>query len=358
MKNKFWTKQIAFVIFSAMLFVFCGALTASGLTRVYDVAEAYERSSSDAMAKYVLTFFEKENYKDIMAISGTTLSRYETEESFVAALNAVAPEGNYYCRRASSNSYVLFRDKIELGKLKLSCQKGKGKYGFDLWIADRITLTAMQPQNYMIVAPEQMIVAANGVELGKAETDRLATTEEKERTADIFGNLPEKYLAKSFNVYRLNRLYNEPQITVLDSAGEKCVIETDADGVISVSISPPEDIVKELSEFGAQAACMYARFITDDAVLDDVFPYFMPESEYATYLSQFYNSWYNSHDSYSFENPVFSDWKVYDKNHVTCDISFNYRIRMGRHEYEYPSKYSMSFVRNADKWKVANLIVI
>ena len=109
--------------------------------------------------------------------------------------------------------------------------------------------------------------------------------------------------------------------------------------------------------FGEQAACAYAKFITNDVTLDEVLPYFLPEAPYYTHLKQFYNGWYNAHDAYAFKNVVFSDWSAYDESHVSCDIAFDYWIKMGRREFTYPSRYTMYFVKGNNGWRVANLLV-
>lgn len=346
-----------FAVFAASLFITCGALCIGGLFRLYKMAAAYELSSPDNAANSALSLFKAGKYSDILSLCDITLSEFEDEQDFAKALKAAAPNGAYSFKRIGAEGYRLMRGDTVLAELSLSCEKEGGSYGFDRWHIDSMRLSAIEQQSYTVTVPKWLKASVNGTALWEDLLDSAASEQEKAKLCTAFGGLPEEFAPETPAVYRLSGLFSPPKISVESPPKTKIIIR-DLNNNYTVSLYPSSDIISELSDIGIEAACMYARYITNDAVLDDILPYFLPQSQYYTHLKQFYNGWYNTHDSYSFEEPRFASWQIYDENHVSCVILFNYRITMGRHQYEYPSKYSMSFVKSPDGWKLSNLVVI
>lgn len=348
--------QTAFFIFAAILFITCGALTAGGLFRLYKTAEQYELSSPDNVAADALSIFEEKRYDELIPLCGIALSKFESEENLAAAIELAAPEGEYRFSRSESNSYKLFRGEKELAELVLTCLKGESEYGFDRWEISRINLSVF-PEDYTVTASPAFSPSANGVLLDRALIDHAASEKLKTELFENFGSLSEELSPEPPIVYRLKGLYCPPEIAITGGENRKSVIHT-LENDITAAVYPDDETIAEVSEIALSAAECYAKYITNDASLDEILPYFLPNSQFYRNLTEFYNGWYNAHDSYSFEQPRFAGWQIYDDSHISCMIMFNYRITMGRHQYEYPSKYSMSLIKTDSGWKVANLTVI
>lgn len=343
--------QLPFAIFALMLYAFCAALAVGGMFRVYNMSLAYERSNAEYVARHVINLFEQKRYDEILKQSGVTLSEFETPAAFGSALEKGFAEGEFTLVRTNSKSWRISRGGKALATLELCCKNGGGEYGLDLWGIEKLTLTAPVPSAYTVQAPHTVSISVNGI----VPDDRYL--DESDTAESPFGKLPETLAPERVRTYRLEGMFSPPEVTALGENGKECAIVLFQNNV-SVSLLPEQQVITQLSTLGEQAACAYAKYITNDAVLDDVLPFFLPESEYYAHLKQFYNGWYNAHDDHAFSNSVFSDWCAYDDRHVSCDISFDYWIKMGRHEYTYPSKYTMYFVLSDYGWRVANLVVV
>lgn len=339
-----------FVIFALMLYAFCAALAVGGMVQVYHLTLAYEQSRPEYVVQDVLSLFKEKRYAEIIKLGKVRLSTLETTEHFGQAAEKSYSGGEFSLVHCGDNNWRVACGDKPVATLSLRCQKGGGRHGMDLWSADMLDVLIPAPQSYTVQTPPAVHITVNGV----APDDSALTAAKAESP---FGVLPEVLMPDAAKIYRFDGLFLPPDVAATGDDGAVCAIAR-FENSFSVCLSPGEQLTVQLSQFGEQAACSYAKFITNDATLDEVLPYFLPESSYYTYLKQFYNGWYNAHDEYAFKNAAFSDWCAYDARHVSCDIAFDYWIRMGRHEYTYPSKYTMYFVLSDSGWRVANLVVL
>lgn len=340
-----------FVVFALMLHAFCAALAVGGMMRVYSITLAYEHSRPEYVAQNVLSLFEEKRYEKIISLGQVPLSRLETAESFGRAAEKSYNDGGFSISRSGENSWQIECGGKPVATLLLSCQKGGGQHSTDLWAVEKLTVLSPAPQSYTVQTPAPVYLTVNGVE---PDDSALVTTAQAKSP---FGTLPDALAPAEAKVYRFDGLFWPPEVTASADSGVACTVARFQNSIL-VCLPPSKQVVAQLSEFGEQAACAYAKYITNDATLDEVLPFFLPESGYYTQLKQFYNGWYNAHDQYAFKNAEFSNWNAFDERHVSCDISFDYWIGMNRHEYTYPSKYTMYFVLGDNGWRVANLVVL
>lgn len=345
------TSNLAFTIFALMLYSFCAALAVGGIVRVYNISLAYEHSNSEYLAQHVLELFKDKHYSEIIEQSEIVLSEFETPAAFGKALEKDFPEGDFALDRTDSDNWCISSDGSTLANFELCRESGSGKYGMDTWKIGKLDVIAPVQKTYTVQTPLSVQISINGI----VPDDRYLA--ESDYAENPFGALPEALAPQKVKTYRLDNLFSPPDVSAQSEIRKDCEIAIFKNNV-SVSMLPDQQIITQLSTFGEQAACAYSKYITNDAVLDEVLPFFLPESEYYTYLKQFYNGWYNAHDAFAFSNTEFSNWCAYDDRHVSCDISFDYFIKMGRHEYTYPSKYTMYFVLGDYGWRVANLVVL
>ncbi len=339
-----------FVIFALMLHAFCAALAVGGMLRVYNTALAYEHSRPEYVVQSVVSLFEEHRYAELIKLGQIPLSKLETAGHFGRAAEESYGGGAFSASRSGENVWQIACGGKPVATLSLRCQRDTGR-NTPLWSADKLAVLLPAPQSYTVQAPLAVRLTVNGA---VPEDSALAEVAQAESP---FGRLPEALAPEAANIYRFDGLFLPPEVTAADAGGLSCSVVRFQHS-ISVGLSPDEQVVAQLSEFGEQAACAYAKYITNDATLDEVLPYFLPESQYYTYLKQFYNGWYNAHDEHAFKNAQFSNWNAYDTRHVSCDISFDYWIKMGRREYTYPSKYTMYFVLGQNGWRVSNLVVL
>ncbi len=340
-----------FIVFALMLHAFCAALAVGGMVRVYDIALGYEHSRPEYVVQNVLSLFEGKRYADILELGQVPLSRLETAVNFEHAAAERYDGGKFSVLRSGEQEWQIACGGKPAATLTLRCQKGGGRHGMDLWTAEKLTVLSPVPQNYTVKTPPGVRLAVNGV-----EPDDSALVEATQ-AGSPFGTLPDALAPTAAKVYRFDGLFEPPEVTASSDDGAACTVARFQSSV-SVCLTPSEQVVSVLSAFGRQAACAYAKYITNDATLDEVLPFFLPESGYYTHLKQFYNGWYNAHDQYAFKNAEFSNWQAYDARHISCDIAFDYWIKMSRHEYTYPSKYTMYFVLADNGWRVSNLVVL
>lgn len=342
-------KRVSFVLFALLLHAFCAALAAGGLMRVYNMALAYERSNPEHAAKQVLVLFKESRYDEIIIKGDISLSEFESPNVFGNALETTG-EGNYTLGRSGAEQWKILRGNTTIAELKLRVEKGGGGYGMDIWRAEKLNLISPAPKTYTVQAPAAVALTING----KSPHSRYLSQDHNSHSP--FGDLPEELSPEAGQTYRLEGLYAPPSVAVQGKAGQLCEAVSFED-TVSVTVEPESQVVTQLSTLGEQAACAYAKYITNDATLNEVLPFFLPESGFYTHLKQFYNGWYNEHDAYAFSNAVFTNWRAYGERHISCDIAFDYWIKMGRHEYTYPSKYTMYFVLGNNGWRVSNLVV-
>ena len=341
-----------FIIFALMLHAFCAALAVGGMLRVYNIALAYEHSRPEHVVRSVLSIFEERRYAELIELGQIPLSRFETAEHFGRAAQESYSNGAFSVSSGSENRWQISCGGSPVATLSLRVQNDAMQHsGMALWRADRLELFLPAPRSYTVQAPPAARLTVNGV----ATDDSVLT--EAAQAESPFGRLPDALAPETARVYRFDGLFLPPEIAATDANGLPGTV-TRVQNSILVGLSPDVSVIAQLSELGEQAACAYAKYITNDATLDEVLPYFLPESQYYTHLKQFYNGWYNAHEQYAFKNAAFSNWNAYDARHVSCDIAFDYWIKMGRREYTYPSKYTMYFVLGQNGWRVANLVVL
>lgn len=346
------TTNLVFVVFALMLHAFCAALAVGGMVKVYNIALAYEHSRPEYVVQSVLSLFEEKRFADIFDLGQVSLSKLETVKNFEHAAEKNYDNGEEFSiSRTGENDWQIIYDGKPAATLTLRCQKGGGRHGMDLWTTEKLTVLSPAPQSYTVQTSSGVHLTVNGV---VPDDDTLVGTTQ---SGSPFGILPDSLAPTTAKVYQFDGLFEPPEVAATGDNGAACSVALFQTS-ISVCLSPSEQVVATLSVFGEQAACAYAKYITNDATLDEVLPFFLPESSYYTQLKQFYNGWYNVHDQYAFKNAEFSSWRSYDARHVSCDIAFEYWIKMGRHEYTYPSKYTMYFVLSDSGWRVANLVVL
>ena len=341
------------MLFIILLMIFCAATVVVGLMRVYHIADAYEQSVPDAVVRTVLADFHNQNLSVLLSESDFPISSYETEQVVHQYISSLLPGGweQIEAVKKSQTHYDIVAGSRRLASLSLKRFPQQGQYHFDRWEVDSLSFSFSPSINYTVTAPDGIEVLLNGRPLSADLIVDNAVEPPR------FGNLPQDLLPALPVQYKLPGLLAEPSVTASSPWGGNCQIEKHGNS-ISVLVVPDDLITQPLSLLVERAAKAYANYITNDAQLEDVLPYFLPGTDFYTHIRQFYNGWYNEHDSYSFSNVNISEWSALDLGHLSCTISFDYSITMGRRTFDYPSRYTVYLVHTSTGWKISNLVIL
>lgn len=252
--------------------------------------------------------------------------------------------------------YVVALDNVKVAELVLTASGETSEYGFPLWTLSDIEITSVSGEyGAEIVAPADVELLVNGHVLdGDFMTDNAVLL-------DVAGyrELPEGHSQPLYVRYRVDGFLKAPTVEARVSDGGECVVELTKDtGTLQsyrVTHYAGDEFAAAAGIKAEFAAKLYAEFITKDASMEELLPYLLPEGNLYQHLQGFSNYWYIDHDSNEFKNLKLENFIIYDASHYSCDISFDYYIRMGSQTHEYPTAYTLYFVWEENQWKLATL---
>lgn len=201
-----------------------------------------------------------------------------------------------------------------------------------------------------VVVPEGAEVRANGELLGadfiSAET----------YSVHDFDDLDDKSLIPRFTVYDTGNIFiSEPEVKVYGENGKELVISEEKKTLRAL----PEPTEKQLAEFKSaaeEAAIAYAMYITQDTSFEPLKKYLIEDSELYRRIKGFYHDWYRDHTT-TYDNVIFSDIVMYDEEHFTLHIEFDYHVNIGYRVNDYEVEYTMSMIKLDGVWKIAGMIM-
>lgn len=201
-----------------------------------------------------------------------------------------------------------------------------------------------------VVVPEGAEVRANGELLGadfiSAET----------YSVHDFDDLDDKSLIPRFTVYDTGNIFiSKPEVKVYGENGKELVISEEKKTLRAL----PEPTEKQLAEFKSaaeEAAIAYAMYITQDTSFEPLKKYLIEDSELYRRIKGFYHDWYRDHTT-TYDNVIFSDIVMYDEEHFTLHIEFDYHVNIGYRVNDYEVEYTMSMIKLDGVWKIAGMIM-
>lgn len=200
------------------------------------------------------------------------------------------------------------------------------------------------------VVPEGAEVLANGEILGS----EFISSETYE--IHDFDDLDDKGLIPRFTVYDTGNIFiSEPDVKVYGKNGQELVLAEDK----KVLRALPEPTAEQLAEIKAAAeesALAYAMYITQDTSFEPLKKYLVADSELYRRIKGFYHDWYRDHTT-TYDNVVFSDIVMYDEEHFTLHIEFDYHVNIGYRVNDYEVEYTMSLIKIDGEWKIAGMIM-
>lgn len=201
-----------------------------------------------------------------------------------------------------------------------------------------------------IVVPERSEVRANGELLG---IDFISS---ETYSVHDFDDLDDKSLIPRFTVYDTGNIFiSEPEVKVYGENGNELVISEEKKTFRALP-EPTEEQLAEFKSAAEEAAIAYAMYITQDTSFEPLKKYLVEDSELYRRIKGFYHDWYRDHTT-TYDNVVFSDIVMYDDEHFTLHIEFDYHVNIGYRVNDYEVEYTMSMIKLDGVWKIAGMIM-
>lgn len=347
------------------LLAFLIPLGIGGLGILWNFLEDYQQSLPENVAQEGLSLFENGRMDVLSQYISYTPHPLEAEDSFEETVQQYLSSGEGNSGEytlipkvggSDEKRYVVALDGKKVAELVLTPTGETSEYGFPVWSLSDIEMFSVSGEYALeIIAPSDAEITVNGHALSAEYMVDNAVPLEIEGYAE----LPEGHSQPLYVRYQVEGLLMSPQVEAKASDGGECVLELTEDTgkkqTYSVTRYASEQFVSAVGVKAEFAAKLYAEFITKDASLDELLPYLLVGGSLYNHLQDFSNYWYIDHNSNAFENLVLDNFILYDASHYSCDISFDYYIYMGNQSYEYPTAYTLYFVREGEQWKLATL---
>ena len=298
-------------------------------------------AAGDEDAIYEMSGFVPDAFNDREDYFAYLKSRFSGDWSSATFSKTASGEGDIPC-------YEVYFGDWCAGALELYPAAEGSTHGY-AWEA-RAVLEYSDP--FEIEAPAGAVVLVNGKKLSEE-----ARTQVSIPVASYEGVQPEE-LIPTVTQYRVGGLLREAQISAIWN-GESCAVEKESSGdgerytVRSYCSGEKEQPARELISAAAHA---YAAYITQDAAFGTLQQYLYTDTEFYRAVRNFYNGYYNAHDSYEFRNEQIGELMEYSEDDFTGTISFDYVVKSGARVNVYPSSYQVSFLKIDGQWKLVNLI--
>ena len=337
------------------------------LGMLWDFLEEYQESLPENAAQQGLMLFENQQLEALAPYFSYTPHPLEAEGNFAQAVEQYfAPKeggkGEYSLipkvGTGSEKRFVVALDGVQIAELVLTPSGKTQRYQLDTWQISDIEVSPISGKyGVEILAPAgiQLTINANDLSQDYMVDNAVAM--------DVSGyrELPEGYGQPTYIRYRVEGLLQMPQVEAQAVDGGSCALnlteEKDGIAYYEVIHYASEEFASASGVKAENVAKLYAEFITKDASFGELLPYLLENGSLYNHLYGFSNAWYITHDANAFENLEMDNFILYDASHYSCNIQFDYYIYMGSKSYQYPTAYTLYFVREGEQWKLASLEV-
>ena len=345
-------KKLPFSTFFALYTLVSVAITAAGLFLLWSFLNQYETNSPTRVASSAAQVISEGDFSLLEESPQLTPDRFNSEERLSSWLSGYL-EGKRISSRGVSGEegvYELTADGEVFARLTILPDGHKNLFGGQPHKIQQVETQLPITQEFVLTAPEEAQVEVNGVLLTREDA------EGEPAPLAVYEGLPDGYEAPRALTYRIGPLAGEPEITARLEGGGDCAVKVE-ENTAAVSTPADQSLQDQIAPIAQEASHLYARFITQDASFDQLSPYLLTGTDYYQKVASFYNGWYISHDSYSFGETSLSNFLLYSPDHLSCDVSFDYQVVKGSKTHDFPSSYTLYFIRTANGWKIANMTV-
>ncbi len=339
---------VLMVIFTALMFL---------STRVWDFTweqlEMYESGHIKHAEEKLSEKFRLNQIDVILDEKRIEYDRFNRREDYMTYMLEIF--GNDYTSakmtkgRTLEDGSVLY--DVRLGNTKFAEYTLFKNGGYwDYKSADLNDELFVKTHSVKVVVPENADVRANGELLG---TDFISS---ETYAVHDFDGLDDKSLIPRFTVYDTGNIFiSEPEVSVHAQNGRELVISEDNKNLRALP-EPTEEQLAEIKAAAEESALVYAMYITQDTSFEPLKKYLVGDSELYRRIKDFYHDWYRDHTT-TYDNVVFSDIVMYDEEHFTLHIEFDYHVNIGYRVNDYEVEYTMSLIKLDGVWKIAGMIM-
>ena len=334
--------------FAVYTFLWIGA-AAVGLWFLWGFLEQYDRNSPDIIAKNAAAEIESGSHELLLQSEELAPDRFFTAEQKEEWLAAYLAGKRISSRKVpgEENCYQLSADGDDFAQITLEPDGAENRYGMRPYRVSKVETSLETLPEIVIQAPADAVIKVNDVPLTAGDQ----TGENKAEQA--YAGMPEGYALPGQVTYRLQNLAMLPEVSAVMEGGICSVVQQDT--VFTVTAEADDTLRQEIETPAMEASHLYARFITQDANRRDLTPYLLSGTEFYDKLAGFYNGWYIDHDSYEFGETTVDNFRMYSKDHLSCEVQFIYQVRRGSKIHEFPSSYTLYFIRTEEGWKISSI---
>jgi len=348
-----------------LILVTCGILYVYREFNDYLVSyeAAYQASRPSHVIDEIFTHFEAYDVDYIWEHmdSHPTTSQFESEDTvrnyILEMINgktmSYLPSNTY---TEESPSYVIEADGLVVAEVSLrkDLDVPQREYGFPTWTLSTITYYTEPFETVMITAAENSTVYVNGIALGDNYVASDLTYPEYISYVEPYNTMP------GIHTYYVADLYAEPEVKVVDLFGNELPVTYDSERDIyesTYTTNNPER--EELESLAFEFTSLFANVISKDASLNDLRPYFAPNSVTLDAVSR--NTalqFFTTHGAVTINNQEIREFITYSEDvvYIECYIEQWMQMGWGGSEPEVvPTDARIYFVRIDGEWKVASM---
>lgn len=218
-------------------------------------------------------------------------------------------------------------DYVKFASFTLKKTGEKSKKGFALYALDSIEVNYPHLVSAKIKIPSGYSLTINGI----VPNDEYIS--ERDADSESCAHMPEGVNGIKHNVYTIDNLLAEPEISVKAPDGNLCTVSYDEAEKEYIAL-PINDIqlAQEYSEYVIKAAQTYATYMQNDTSFAKVAKYFEKGTPLYEAIRKSATIWVIDHDSYEFENVSADEFYAYDENTFSCRVRLTHVLHRSRLE--------------------------
>ena len=321
------------------------------LVQLWRFLEVYEKSRPEVVAEA----FVQELAKDktiLLGDTGEELNEFE-DESVLTEYYAALTNGEISYSRNGRKSdsektvYNLIIDGEVIAELTVAQSDTELGYGMYEYEVSGISCREAARKSFNITAPSSADVYINGKIVSGKYT--IQTSEPYKETVNFHGLISENLYDVT---YKVDGFVNEPEIMVMDKAGNALVTENGKYILAQVNDN-------ELSQTALGFSQAYSRYIVNDGKLSEAAAYLAPDMPIYSELYGFENTWHNWHSGYDFLDVQADSAVLYTPDCAAVRVRYDHVLygvsNTESGELHSPADYTVYLVKIEGQWKVTEL---
>lgn len=347
---------IVFWVLYALLFVgfFFGMRYALG--RFHAWLERYEASQPKYACQQVFDeIFAAKDWQRIASLSAESpsVNKYENKAAFARYLEEKYGDAKITYTETSAGlsgdkKYVVKADDEKFASFTLVSATNES--GLDNWHLGTVETLFRQNEEVLVTALAGHRITLNGIPV-----DESKETVRKTYTA-VESYLPEGLHGPSEYEIRVGGFLLEPEVKVLDEAGNECALAYDANEHHYTENAVSGSSYTEAEEkLAISAAKSYALYMIGAASTGDLRTYFDSESDIYNTIRKS-ETWMQSYSGYAFSTPELSQFYRYSEElfSIRVKISLNVTRKNGTVK-EYPLNSTFFFQKKGSSFLVTEM---